>query len=147
MMRARAGISELYASLMLLIIISTMGSIVYSYTMETTLSYQENFIENEARETERILERFTIVSVFWNTQNDDLNITVLNFGEFDTTVVKIYVNDVIVSGYYTGLNENIGPLQLKEISFQSPISIIEGEQYTIIIVSKKGVVNSHIWKK
>jgi hypothetical protein len=147
MMRARAGISELYASLMLLIIISTMGSIVYSYTMETTLSYQENFIENEARETERILERFTIVSVFWNTQNDDLNITVLNFGEFDTTVVKIYVNDVIVSEYYAGLDKNIGPLQLKEISFQSPIPIIEGEQYTIIIVSKKGVVNSHIWKK
>jgi hypothetical protein len=146
MMRTRAGISELYASLMLLILISTMGSIVYSYTVETTIKYQENFIESESRESERILERFTVVSTLCNS-SDLLNITVLNYGEFDTTIVEIYVNDLIVNNYYAGGNEDIGPLELKEVSFQSPTPLIDGEQYTIIVVSKKGVVNSHIWKK
>ena len=145
-MRERLGISELYASLILLIIVSSMGVVVYSYAVETTLGYESYFIDRETRESKRVMERVTILSVLWSTINDELNITVYNYGKFDTSIIEIYVNDVIVENYYKGLNDNIISLGIKELSFESPVSIQEGEQYTIIIVSKRGVTDTYIWK-
>jgi len=145
-MRERLGISELYASLILLIIVSSMGVVVYSYTVETTLGYERYFIDRETRESKRVMERVTILSVLWSTISDELNITVYNYGKFDTSIIEIYVNDVIVENYYKGLNDNIISLGIKELSFESPVSIQEGEQYTIIIVSERGVTDTYIWK-
>jgi len=145
-MRERLGISELYASLILLIIVSSMGVVVYSYTVETTLGYERYFIDRETRESKRVMERVTILSVLWSTISDELNITVYNYGKFDTSIIEIYVNDVIVENYYKGLNDNIISLDIKELSFESPVSIQEGEQYTIIIVSERGVTDTYIWK-
>jgi hypothetical protein len=133
-MRERLGISELYASLILLIIVSSMGVVVYSYAVETTLGYESYFIDRETRESKRVMERVTILSVLWSTISDELNITVYNYGKFDTSIIEIYVNDNIIS------------LGIKELSFESPVSIQEGEQYTIIIVSKRGVTDTYIWK-
>lgn len=146
-MEKRRGISELYASLMLLIIISSMGVIIYSYTVETTLSYEQYFIDKESSDSERVQERVTIVNACGNTLSDDVNITVYNYGEFDTAVIEVYMNDVIVNTFFSGIEESIDSLGLKEISFQSPLPIIEGEQYTIIVVSRIGVPYSYIWKK
>jgi hypothetical protein len=145
-MRERLGISELYASLILLIIVSSMGVVVYSYAVETTLGYESYFIDRETRESKRVMERVTILSVLWSTISDELNITVYNYGKFDTSIIEIYVNDIIVENYYKGLNDNIISLGIKELSFESPVSIQEGEQYTIIIVSKRGVTDTYIWK-
>ena len=145
-MRERLGISELYASLILLIIVSSMGVVVYSYTVETTLGYERYFIDRETRESKRVMERVTVLSVLWSTISDELNITVYNYGKFDTSIIEIYVNDVIVENYYKGINDNIISLGIKELSFESPVSIQEGEQYTIIIVSKRGVTDTYIWK-
>lgn len=146
-MRKRRGISELYASLMLLIIVSSMGVVIYSYTVETTLSYEQYFVEKEARDSKRALERVSIVNAYGNTLSDNVNVTVYNYGEFDTEIIEVYLNDELVNTFFAGIDENIESLGLMEISFQSPLPIIEGEQYTIIIVSRIGVTYSYIWKK
>jgi hypothetical protein len=145
-MRKRHGISELYASLMLLIIVSSMGVIVYSYTVETTLGYEQYFIDKESGDSKRVQEQVSIVNACGNTSNE-VNITIYNYGVFDTAIIEVYVNDEIVNTFFSGINEDIISLGLKKISFQSPITITEGEQYTIIVVSRIGVPYSYIWKK
>ena len=146
MMRKRLAVSELYASMILLVIISTMGTILYGYTVETTQSYENHFTEKEASESKRIVERLSTISVLWNETGNDLNLTVYNYGEFEASVVEVYVDGAKVENFYAGLDEPIGSMELNEISLQSPTPILDGEQYTIIIVSKRGVTDSYVWK-
>jgi hypothetical protein len=146
-MRERLGLSELYASLILLIIVSSMGVVVYSYTVETTMSYEQHIIEEETRESKRILERVTISSVLDAGIDNNINITVYNYGQFDTSIVEVYVNNMIVNNYNNGQSEKIDSLGLKKISFESPVPLIIDEQYTIIVVSQRGITDTYIWKR
>lgn len=141
----RLGISELYSSLILLIIISTMGSIVYSYTLDTTMNYEQHFSDTNKKELKRLYERIDIVEI--KSEENNISLSVYNYGEFNSSINQVYINDNIVTIYYEGLNENITPYTIRTISLLSPITLIEGENYNIIIVTQNGVVENHYWKK
>ena len=141
----RLGISELYSSLILLVIISTMGSIVYSYTLETTVNYEQHFSEQNSKELKRILERIELVD--FTSINDDFNVSIYNYGEFNSSIDNIYINDIMVDNYYMGINENIAPYTILRISFASPVMINDGDIFNIKIVSSNGVVKSYDWEK
>ena len=141
----RLGISELYSSLILLVIISTMGSIVYSYTLETTVNYEQHFSDQNSKELKRILERIELVD--FTSINDDFNVSIYNYGEFNSSIDNIYINDIMVDNYYMGINENIAPYTILRISFASPVMINDGDIFNIKIVSSNGVVKSYDWEK
>ena len=141
----RLGISELYSSLILLVIISTMGSIVYSYTLETTVNYEQHFSEQNSKELKRILERIELVD--FTSINVDFNVSIYNYGEFNSSIDNIYINDIMVDNYYMGINENIAPYTILRISFASPVMINDGDIFNIKIVSSNGVVKSYDWEK
>lgn len=145
-MSERLAISELYASLILLIITSTMGIILYNYATETTLKYEESFIDKENQNYKQILERWSIVHVIGDSNNDEINITVYNYGEFEFEIDEVYINDVLVTSFNQLGNKTINSFDLKEISIKSPVSLGGGEKYTILIVSKNGVKSNYIWR-
>lgn len=145
-MSKRLAISELYASLILLIITSTMGIMLYNYATETTLKYEESFIDKENQNYKQILERWSIVHVIGDSNNDEIKITVYNYGEFEFEIDEVYVNDVLVTSFNQLGNKTINSFDLKEISIKSPVSLGGGEKYTILIVSKNGVKSNYIWR-
>ena len=139
------GVSEVVASLILLLIVTTLGTFLYSYTLTTT-GLQQRYLESQTRlETERAEERFRVVSVTW-MGGSKLNVTILNYGLIDIAIVDVYVNGVRVSTYYGGRGEEIYTSELGWICFESPISIEEGSSYEITIVSERGVTYAYLWE-
>ena len=139
------GVSEVVASLILLLIVTTLGTFLYSYTLTTT-GLQQRYLESQTRlETERAEERFRVVSVTW-MGGSKLNVTILNYGLIDIAIVDVYVNGVRVSTYYGGRGEEIYTSELGWVCFESPISIEEGSTYEITIVSERGVTYAYLWE-
>jgi len=122
-----------------------MGSIVYSYTLETTVNYEQHFSDQNSKELKRILERIELVD--FTSINDDFNVSIYNYGEFNSSIDNIYINDIMVDNYYMGINENIAPYTILRISFASPVMINDGDIFNIKIVSSNGVVKSYDWEK
>ena len=145
-MRKRLGISELYASLILLVIISTMGVMLYNYAIETTLKYQESFIDQENLNSQKALEKWEIVNVNGDSSNNELNITVYNYGTFDSELDRIYVNDILATSFSSVLNKTIKAMEINKLTIKSPLSIQYDEKYTILAVSKNGVKYSYVWR-
>ena len=139
------GVSEVVASLILLLIVTVLGTFLYSYTLTTT-GLQQRYLESQTRlETERAEERFRVVSVTW-MGGSKLNVTILNYGLIDIAIVDVYVNGVRVSTYYGGRGEEIYTSELGWVCFESPISIEEGSTYEITIVSERGVTYAYLWE-
>ena len=139
------GVSEVVASLILLLIVTVLGTFLYSYTLTTT-GLQQRYLESQTGlETERAEERFRVVSVTW-MGGSKLNVTILNYGLIDIAIVDVYVNGVRVSTYYGGRGEEIYTSELGWVCFESPISIEEGSTYEITIVSERGVTYAYLWE-
>ena len=139
------GVSEVVASLILLLIVTVLGTFLYSYTLTTT-GLQQRYLESQTRlETERAEERFRVVSVTW-MGGSKLNVTILNYGLIDIAIVDVYVNGVRVSTYYGGRGKEIYTSELGWVCFESPISIEEGSTYEITIVSERGVTYAYLWE-
>ena len=139
------GVSEVVASLILLLIVTTLGTFLYSYTLTTT-GLQQRYLESQTRlETERAEERFRVVSVLW-LGDDKLNVTILNYGLIDVTIADVYVNGVRVSTYYGGRGEEIYTSEMGWVCFESPIPVEEGSSYEITIVSERGVTYAYLWE-
>lgn len=145
MRRERKGISEIVASLMLLLIVTTLGTFLYSYSLTAT-GLQQSYLKTEVeREAERARERFRVVSLLWLGGNK-LNATILNYGLIDIAVTDIYINGVRVSTYYGGRGEEIYASELGWICFESPIPIEAESTYEIIMVSERGVTHVYLWE-
>lgn len=142
--RSRA-VSEVVASLILLLVVSVLGTFLYSYALTTTGLQQNAFQGDVQREAERTQERFGVIAVWWSGSGDLLNLTVLNYGRLDVKIVDVYVNAKRVTAFHSGRGEEIVTSRWRRISFTSPVSISAGSQYEIVIVSEKGVSNVHSW--
>ena len=144
-MRTDRGVSEVVANLILLLIVTTLGTFLYSYTLTTT-GLQQSYLESQVElEAERAEERFRIVTVLWLGGNK-LNVTILNYGLIDITITDAYINGVKVSTYYGGRGKEIYTSELGWICFDSPIPIEEESSYEIIIVSERGVTHVYLWE-
>jgi len=77
--RRERGVSEIIASLMLLLIVTVLGTFLYSYALTAT-GLQQSYLQSQVEiESERAEERFRVVSVLW-LGDDKLNVTILNYG-------------------------------------------------------------------
>ena len=139
------GVSEVVASLILLLIVTTLGTFLYSYTLTST-GLQQDYLRSQVElESERAGERFRIVSVLW-LGGDRLNVTILNYGLIDIAIVDVYIDGVRVSTYYGGRGEEIYTSELGWICFDSPIPIEADSTYEITIVSERGVTHVYLWE-
>jgi len=140
------AVSEVIASLILLLIVSVLGASLYSYTLTVT-GFQQNTLQGEVqREAERAQERFRVIAVGWSGSGDLLNLTILNYGKLDIQIDDVYVNSERVTDFHAGRGEKTYTSRLRRLSFTSPVSISDGNKYEIVVVSDRGVSHVHSWE-
>jgi flagellin-like protein len=141
----KRGISEIIASLILVLIISAAGSLVYSISLtmfsSSTNSYQSQTSQREAEAQERL----KVLSVQWDG-SINLDLTVLNYGLIDLTIDKVYINGVEAASYSSGIGIKTAPSVILSVSFASPASITAGQTYDIIVASERGSKNEISWQ-
>jgi flagellin-like protein len=142
--RNKRGVSEIIASVVLILIVSSAGIVAYSYSIGAFSSTTSLFQLDTNMKEEQAQERFAVVAV-WNSSNQ-LNLTVLNYGQIDVAIDAVYVNWTSVTDYVAGRGTTIGNGALVQVSFISPVSIQSGSTYDIVTVSKRGSKNAIDWK-
>jgi flagellin-like protein len=142
--RNKRGVSEIIASVVLILIVSSAGIVAYSYSIGAFSSITSLFQLDTNMKEEQAQERFAVVAV-WNSSNQ-LNLTVLNYGQIDVAIDAVYVNWTSVTDYVAGRGTTIGNGALVQVSFISPVSIQSGSTYDIVTVSKRGSKNAIDWK-
>jgi len=142
----KRAVSEVISSLILLMIVSVLGTYLYTYTLNST-GFQRNIIEGDIeRKSERAQEKFSVTAVWYNNISDLMNLTILNFGRLDIKIAAIYINDERVTDYFSGFETTIVTSDLKSVSFTPPLSISQGALYEIVVVSKRGISHVFYWK-
>jgi flagellin-like protein len=143
--RNNKGVSEIIASLMLVLIVTSAGVIAYSYSIGAFSSSTSLFQLDTNQKEKQAQERFAIIAV-WSNTSSQLNLTVLNYGQIDLTIDTVYINWTSVASYLGGRSTTIGKGELIQVSFTSPVIIQSGSTYEIIVVSTRGSKNAINWK-
>ena len=140
------AVSEVVASLILLLIVVVLGTFLYGYAVTLTGEQDEAFKGEIATEAEKAQERFRVLAVWWDGSSDDLNLTILNYGRLDIEIVDAYVNGRMVESYYAGRRLPILTSQLGRVRFRAPVPVTEGSLYDIVLVSGRGVSYVYRWE-
>jgi len=142
----RRGVSEIISTIIIILIVSVAGSLLFTYSTGLFQGQQDKAIRDNKLSTDQAQERIRMTAVWWNGNDDLLNITVYNYGMLDLDISDIYVDGVRVQTYFFGRNEVILTEKYLKVAFTSPVTIIDGESYTINIVSSNGVKKVENWE-
>ena len=145
-MIARRGISEIVASLMILLTVTSLSVLLYNYALSSSSSQTNDLIDETKRQEYLAQERIAVLSVNRISDlnsNPRFNLTFINYGKIDVSINTIYINNV-----------NIGSFSMsKEITEYLDINYIVTEyqisstgEYRIILVSNRGVIIAYTWK-
>jgi len=143
---ARRGVSEIVASLMILLTVTSLSVVLYNYALSSSSSQTYDLIDETKRQEYLAQERIAVLSVNRISDlnsNPRFNLTFINYGKIDVSINTIYINNV-----------NIGSFSMsKEITEYLDINYIETEyqtsstgEYRILLVSNRGVVVAYTWK-
>jgi flagellin-like protein len=141
----RRGVSEIIASLILVLIVTAAGTVAYSMSLSSFNQSSSLFELQTGQREEQAQERFAVIAVSWDTANQ-LNLTVLNYGKTDLTVDAVYVSGTAVTNYQGGRGVKIGALNLVFVGFNSSTPILAGQTYDILVVSERGSRNEIFWE-
>jgi flagellin-like protein len=141
----KRGVSEIIASLILILIVSVAGVVAYSISLSAFSSSSGSFQLQTIQREERTRERFAIIAVWWNTTNQ-LNLTILNYGRIELAVDVVYVDGTPASSYLSGKGVKTGTWNLTNVRFISSVPIQSGQTYGIAAVSERGSKNEIFWK-
>jgi len=138
------AVSEVIASLVILLVVSVAGTILYSYSMEMFNSYWSSFgLQTQGRE-EQILEKIAVIAIWWDG-NNKLNLTILNYGKIELSIDAVYIDGIKAS-----ITEGRGVIVVSgekiNVKITSPVSIVDGETYQIVAVSTRGTRDELLWK-
>lgn len=142
--RNKRGVSEIIGSVILILIVSSAGIVAYSYSIGAFSSSTSFFQLDTNLKEQQAQERFAILAV-WSNPPNQLNLTVLNYGQIGLTIATVYVNRTVVTNYSAGLGSTIGTGTLISVNFTSPVSIQSGSTYQILAVSTRGSENAINW--
>jgi len=142
--RDKKGVSEIIASLMLLLVVSAAGIVLYAYSLGAFNSSSSAFRLHTSEKEEKARERIVIVAVWWTTGNQ-LNLTMLNYGKIELAIDAVYINGTAVSSFTSGKGAVVGVWELVRVKFTPPVSIISGCTYEIIAVSQRGGHSAVYW--
>ena len=145
-MIARRGVSEIVASLMILLTVTSLSVVLYNYALSSSSSQTYDLIDETKRQEYLAQERIAVLSVNKISDlnsNPRFNLTFINYGKIDVSINTIYINNV-----------NIGSFSMsKEITEYLDINYIVTEyqisstgEYRIILVSNRGVIIAYTWK-
>ena len=143
MLSRRRAVSEIVGSLIVLLIVSTMGTYLYNHAL-TIISYEQTSLDQQMTITSnKAQERLKVIATWWSPAYDVLNTTVYNYGSKETKIADVYVNGERVTDFISGRLDTIGVYELGKICFRPPTAIIPESLTEITIVSQRGV--SHVY--
>lgn len=140
MIKRSRAVSEVIASLIMLLIVSVLGTYLYSYSLTETGVQQNNLEGDIQTEADRAQERFKVIACIY--EGNLLNLTVLNYGRLDIKIVDIYLDSNRVA---LSPGKEIYTSDLGLISFTYP-GLVPDVLYEIVIVSERGVSHVYSWK-
>ncbi len=146
--RDKRGVSEVIASLFLILIVCSAGAVLYAYSLNAFSSSGSSYLLQTSARDKRARERLLITTVWWNVTTDYLNVTVLNYGKIELVIDAIYVDGTQVSAltYTDGQGETVLKDNLVSVKFTSPVSIVNGQTYEIAAVSERGSRDVLYWE-
>jgi len=144
-MKPRRGISEIIASLTVLIIVSVLGVMLYSISTGAMSEQQNNLLSQLRFEEGKARERFEIVGVEY-AGSRSIKLWLLNYSNDNTlkvTISSIYVNSQQASFPMTNriIEKNI----VSPITITLPSDLVKDNSYNILVVSERGVGNACSW--
>jgi flagellin-like protein len=144
----RRGVSEVIASLILILVVTAAGVVIYSYSVSAFSSSGSHFEQQTHLDQEQMRERFQVIRVWWDSSTSQLNLTILNYGQIDIAVSAVYISGTAVAQdqFLSGRSVRVGVGELVLVKFVSPISIQSGTVSEILVVTERGGKNSVSWK-
>jgi flagellin-like protein len=142
----RRGVSEIISTIIIILIVSVAGSLLFTYSSVLFQRQQDTAIRENKLSTVQAQELFRFTAVWWNGNDDLLNVTVYNYGKLDIDISDIYIDGVRVQTYFFGRNELILTEKYLRVAFTSPVTIVAGETYSINVVSRNGVKKVGDWE-
>ena len=139
----RRGVSEVVASLLMILIVSVAGTALYSYSMNTFSSSWSSFNLQTKVRGERAQERFSVIAV-WSDDASLLNLTILNHGKIELAIDAVYVDGTKVT-INEGRGTVVGTKGKVQVKF-TLTGLVQGETYEIIVVSERGSRDVVYWK-
>ncbi len=129
----KLSISEIVASMLLLLIVVSIGTALYLYLYYKSTFYQQRISQELLAEEIRSKQQLTILLVHGYSSTRSISIVVAT-GSFPVEVNAIYVNDTLA--YETTLN--LDKYAVEEISITSPITLDSGDIVYVKIVYAGG---------
>jgi len=142
----KRGVSEIVGSLVILLIASVAGAGLYAYSLNAFSSSTNSFLLQTSGSEEYARERLLITAVWWNVTTDYMNVTVLNYGKIEFAIDAVYIDGTQVSAYTSGKGETVAKGSLVSVKFTSPVSIVDGQTYQIIVATERGSRDVVYWK-
>jgi len=141
----KRGVSEVIASLMMILIVSVVGTALYSYSLDTFSSSWSSFLLWTNRREEEARERFSVIAVWWDNGNE-LNLTILNYGKIELAIDAVYVDGTAVTAFVSGWGDTVTTGDIISVKFDSPVAILDRQTYEIATVSERGSKDVVYWK-
>ena len=149
MLNKRKAVGEILAALILMLIVSIAGTILFSISLRSQ-DEQGNMLRTQIKEEgDSAQERFTNLHTYVkeiSANQYEVHIFVYNYGELEVNIKSIYVNNP-----YTGETINInlvddeGLLRTNQIKHIVKTIDQEFPVYEINLVSERGVKNISKW--
>ena len=130
------AVSEIVASLILILIAASIGTTLYAYSLTLFSSTRSN-MENTIMDTElREKEQFTVTHVLYDSFHDKLYIYIYNYGEVEMTVSTVYINTQIAN--QTKVLIPAGNISCYTISNVEASGLLTGGIERLVVVSERG---------
>jgi hypothetical protein len=143
---SKRGVSEVIASLVVLFIVSILGTSIYSMSVTMMQNQRDTIKWTTNIESNKYMEKIRILYVNWNSTDIELEIFFLNYGNIVTNIADIYLNGFRVLNYIEGRNVQIQTSDIDTIKIESPISITKGEVCDVTIVTGRGESYVYNWQ-
>jgi len=145
LLRDRRGVSEVVASLIMILIVSIVGAALYSNSVNMFGSSSSSFLVQMKRREESARERFSIIAVWWDNDNQ-LNLTILNYGKINLAIDAVYIDGTAVTTFTSGRGTTVIRKDIVSVKFNSPFTIQDGQTYELVAVSERGSRDVVYWK-
>jgi hypothetical protein len=105
-MKHRRGVSEILATMIVLMIVSSLGVMLYNISTSTLSSQQDNLLSQVETQKETTLEKFQIISITVNEGTHTIIIYYLDYGSVSPVFSSVYLSGI---GKTPGVNPKIEP--------------------------------------
>ncbi len=137
-LKYKVGVSEIVASMLLLLIILAIGSFLYLYLYQRAF-YQQQVVSQEITEEEfKVQQQLTILFAVGSSLDNKVTI-IFATGPVGVKVYSIYVNNTLVEGFSSS---TYNPTGVYNITVTSPITLVSDSHIIVRIVFEGGIADA-----